>query len=71
VVAFERAPGRAGRAVVQSSFHHFADYNWDISSGAPSFVVEPASDATRRDPRLLDEVRQYVSNCVEWLSPPR
>jgi hypothetical protein len=69
VVVFERAPGHAGRAIAQSSFHHFADYNWDTSRGAPTFVVEPASDATRRNPRLLDDVRQYVRNCVEWLSP--
>jgi len=70
VVAFDRSEDAPGRAIAESSFHHFADYNWDTSTGAPSFVVEPASDATRRDPRLLDDVRQYVRNCVEWLAPP-
>jgi hypothetical protein len=68
VVAFDRAEGARGRAIAESSFHHFADYNWDISRGAPSFVVEPASDATRRDAGLLDDVRQYARNCVEWLA---
>jgi hypothetical protein len=69
VVAIDRAAPSRGRAIAQSSFHHFADYNWDTSTGAPSFVVEPPSDATRRDPRLLDGIRQYVKNCVEWLDP--
>jgi hypothetical protein len=31
---------RVGRAVAESSFHHFADYNWDIGKGCPSFVIE-------------------------------
>jgi hypothetical protein len=69
VVAFDRSPQAPGRAIAESSFHHFADYNWDTRRGAPSFVVEPASDATGRDPRLLDDIRQYVKNCVEWLAP--
>ncbi len=70
VVAFDRAENAPGRAIAESSFHHFADYNWDTGRGAPSFVSEPASDATRRDPRLLDDIREYVRNCVEWLAPP-
>jgi hypothetical protein len=37
-VAFERN-GR-GRAVVDSSFHHFVDYNLDPLAGCPSFVTE-------------------------------
>lgn len=68
VVAFERTAS-AGRAVAHSSFHHFADYNWDPAKGAPSFVVEPLGDEIRRDPRILDDIRAYVRNCVRWLSP--
>ena len=69
VVAFERTPEEPWRAIAESSFHHFADYNWDTSKGAPSFVTEPEGDAIRRSPHLLDDVRSYVGNCVEWLAP--
>ena len=69
VVAFDRTPATPGRAIAESSFHHFADYNWDIARGAPSFVAEPPGDAIRLQPELLDDVRQYVKNCVEWLAP--
>ena len=69
VIAFERSAAIAGRAVAHSSFHHFADYNWDPGRGAPSFVVEPAGDAVVRDPRLLEDIRVYVKNCVDWLAP--
>ncbi len=69
IVAFDRAPGAPGRAIAESSFHHFADYNWDTSRGKPSFVTEPAGDAIAQNPRLLDDVRVYVRNCVEWLAP--
>jgi hypothetical protein len=71
VVAFDRTPATPGRAIAESSFHHFADYNWDIARGAPSFVTEPPGDAIRREPALLDDVRAYVRNCVEWLAPER
>jgi hypothetical protein len=69
VVAFDRTPEARGRAVAHSSFHHFADYNWDTSKGAPSFVSEPEGDAIRRDPHLIDDIRTYLKNCVEWLRP--
>jgi hypothetical protein len=69
VVAFDRAAQTRGRAVAHSSFHHFADYNWDTSKGAPSFVTEPEGDAIRRDPHALDDIRTYIKNCVEWLRP--
>jgi hypothetical protein len=68
VVAFERTTDAPWRAIAESSFHHFADYNWDTSMGAPTFVTEPAGDSIRRDPHLLDDVRAYVKNCVDWLA---
>jgi hypothetical protein len=68
VVAFER-DGVAGRAVAESSFHHFADYNWDPSRGAPSFVTEPSGDGMRRDPRALEDIQAYVANAARWLGP--
>jgi len=69
VVAFERTPAAPARAIAESSFHHFADYNWDIAHGAPSFVSEPPGDGIRRDPHALDHVKAYVQNAVAWLGP--
>ena len=28
-----------GRAIAESTFHHFADYNWDLDRGAPSLLT--------------------------------
>jgi hypothetical protein len=58
-----------GRAVVASSFHHFADYNWDFEKGCPSFVTEPPGDAVRKYPARLDDVKAYVRNLAQWLKP--
>jgi hypothetical protein len=73
VVAFERsrdARGNAlGRGIAESSFHHFADYNWDTRRGAPSFVTEPEGDGMRMDPRALRDIKQYVRNAAFWLAP--
>jgi hypothetical protein len=69
VVAFERTPEAPWRAIAESSFHHFADYNWDTSRGKPSFVTESPGDGIQREPGLLDDVRAYVRNCVDWLTP--
>jgi len=65
-VAFEAAAGR-GRAIAQSTFHHFADYNWDTRSGAPSFVSEPPGDAIVRDPQAMADTQRYVRNVALWL----
>lgn len=65
-VAFSGEDG-AGRAVAQSTFHHFADYNWDPRAGAPSFVDEPPGDAMLRDPRGLGSTHRYVENLARWL----
>lgn len=72
-VAFERRPNghgdRLGRALAESSFHHFVDYNWDTSKGCPSFLYEAPGDEMKRDPRRLDDVKTYVSNLARWLAP--
>ena len=74
VVAFERDRDERGnllgRAVAQSSFHHFADYNWDTERGCPSFVTEPPGDAVRKHPSRLEDVKAYVRNLAQWLTPP-
>jgi hypothetical protein len=69
VIAFDRSAEYSGRAIAESSFHHFADYNWDPSRGAPSFVSERPGDEVRQDARGLDDVRTYVRNAVQWLAP--
>src|SRR5262245_20585442 len=73
VVAFERSVdgrgNRLGRAVAESSFHHFADYNWDPALGCPSFVTEPVGDTFRKSPRAAADVRRYVRNLALWLAP--
>lgn len=60
-------PHRRGRVVCQSTFHHFADYNWDPAAGCPSFVTEPQGDGMVRDPEALADVHAYCANLAEWL----
>ena len=73
IVAFERAPddhgNTLGRAIAQSSFHHFVDYNWDISKGCPSFLAEPPGDQIKNEPEKLDDMKRYVTNLAQWLAP--
>jgi hypothetical protein len=73
VVAFESREdedgNRLGRGVAESSFHHFADYNWDTSRGAPSFVTEPEGQGMRSEPRALPDIKRYVRNLAFWLAP--
>jgi hypothetical protein len=66
-VAFESA-AHGGRAIAQSTFHHFCDYNWDIDSGAPSFVGEAPGDGMKRNPDALRSTKQYVLNVASWLA---
>ena len=51
-VAFEGSGGD-GPAIAQSTFHHFADYNWDPSHGCPTFVTEAPVDVLPRTPRAM------------------
>ena len=71
-VAFEKARddhgNMLGRAIAESSFHHFVDYNWDTSKGCPSFVEEPPGDQIKLDPAKLDDVKTYVGNLARWLA---
>lgn len=68
IVAFERGEA-GGRAVAESTFHHFCDYNLDPRFGCPSFVTEPPSDRIIADPRGRRAAERYFSNLAEWLSP--
>jgi hypothetical protein len=66
-VAFE-PDGKNGPAVAQSTFHHFADYNWDIGAGAPSFVDEPPGNGMAQTPQALQSTHAYARNLAHWLS---
>ena len=72
-VAFEcrddRHGNRLGRAVAESSFHHFVDYNWDTSKGGPTFLYEAPGDEIKRDPERLADIKNYVTNLARWLAP--
>jgi hypothetical protein len=73
VVAFEcrddRHGNRLGRAVAESSFHHFVDYNWDTTKGGPTFLYEAPGDEIKRHPERLSDIKNYVSNLARWLAP--
>jgi hypothetical protein len=73
VVAFESSRdsdgNSLGRAAAHSSFHHFADYNWDTRKGAPSFVTEPGGTGMVSNPRAAADIRAYVANLARWLAP--
>lgn len=64
-VAFEGHDG-GGKGWAESTFHHFADYNWDVGAGCPSFLAEPPSDAIAKNSRLLDDTKRYVGNLAGW-----
>jgi len=66
-VAFERHAG-LGRAIAQSTFHHFADYNWDPRSGCPGFVSEPPGSGMVTHPAALADIQRYVLNAAHWLA---
>lgn len=66
-VAFERSE-TGGPAIAQSTFHHFADYNWDPVAGAPSFVSEPPGDAISRTPEARLSTQRYARNVALWLA---
>jgi hypothetical protein len=72
IVAFESATDRhgnqLGRAVAESSFHHFVDYNWDISKGCPTFLEEPPGYEIRTDPARLADIKAYVQSLAVWLA---
>jgi len=72
-VAFERAwdghGNNVGRAIAESSFHHFVDYNWDTGRGCPSFVEEQPGDGIKREPEKLEHIKRYVRNLAVWLAP--
>ncbi len=66
-VAFEPSAA-GGPAIAESTFHHFADYNWDPGMGAPSFVDEPSGDGLARFAPARLATERYVRNVALWLA---
>ncbi len=69
-VAVEDEPfdgGVMGRAVAVSTFHHFADLNWDTERGAPSFVTDKPGDEIKHDPARFEIFKDYIRNIARWL----
>lgn len=66
-VAFERTLDH-GPALTQSTFHHFADYNWDPRRGSPDFVTEAPGGNLRTTPEAMRSVHRYVRNAALWLA---
>ncbi len=66
-VAFEPT-AEAGPAIAESSFHHFVDYNWDVSRGCPSFVTEAPGRKMAQEPDALRDTQRYVLNIALWLA---
>lgn len=66
-VAVEPSAG-AGPVIAQSTFHHFADYNWNPALGCPDFVSEAPGDSLATTPGALRSVHCYVGNVALWLA---
>jgi len=66
-VAFEPS-AKAGPAIAESTFHHFADYNWDPRRGSPDFVTEAPGDTLPKTPQAVASVQRYVRNLALWLA---
>ncbi|SIT46041.1 conserved hypothetical protein [Paraburkholderia piptadeniae] len=66
-VAFEPSM-QGGPAVADSSFHHFADYNWDVRLGCPSFVDEGPGNGMALKQQALPDIHRYAVNVALWLA---
>jgi hypothetical protein len=66
-VAFERSQ-TDGRAIAESTFHHFADYNWDARRGSPDFVTEKPVYTLPDAALPMASVHRYVRNVGLWLA---
>ena len=60
-----------GRVLACSTFHHFADMNWDTNAGAPPFVTEVPGGDIERDPTRLAIFKDFVHNIGRWLAAGR
>ncbi|MFZ1389782.1 MAG: hypothetical protein WBP46_18675 [Thiolinea sp.] len=56
-----------GRAVCESSFHHFCSYNLDTTHSCPSFVIDQPLNTLKDHSEALADTQQYVINLANWL----
>ena len=61
----EDQPG-SGAVLAHSTFHHFADFNLDVSKGCPSFVTDPPSSQIADNPWILDDIRNYIRSAAAY-----
>ena len=66
--ACDGSNGVKGRAVAESTFHHFADMNWDTTIAPPSFVTDKPGTQIANDPERLEVFKEYIRNIARWLS---
>jgi hypothetical protein len=66
-LAFE-ADEEQGRAIIDSSFHHFLDFNLNPDKGCPSFVTEPVGSGMKNNAQARADTETYFLNLAEWLS---
>lgn len=66
-VAFEPSAS-GGPGLAQSTFHHFADYNWNPAMGCPTFVSEKPGHSLAASPEAQRSIRRYVRNLAIWLA---
>ncbi|MEO1041057.1 MAG: hypothetical protein AAFX52_02085 [Pseudomonadota bacterium] len=57
-----------GRAVAQSTFHHFVDPNLDPSKPLPSFCTEEKGSGMVTHPKAAQDSLRYIENLADWLS---
>jgi hypothetical protein len=64
--------GKLGRAIAESTYRHFCDYNWNVASGAPSTARDSSGDGIAKDPATLEIYKDYITNLAGWLcgAPP-
>jgi hypothetical protein len=68
LVAALEATEQHGRGIAESSFHHFAAYNWNPDAGCPSFVIEPCGFEAKKNPDRLSDIKAFVANTATWLA---
>jgi len=60
-VAFDPSAD-GGPGLAESTFHHFADYNWDPAMGSPSFVSEAPGDGLAHSPEARQAIRRVCGS---------
>ena len=57
-----------GRAVACSTFHHFADMNWDVRAARRRSSRSRRATEIERDPARFVIFKDYVGNIGRWLA---